>query len=97
MPSHTTTRVELHGAVSSADYEALHTAMASQGFSRTIRGSDGFRYQLPTAMYYFLCPDHLSIENVRDNASAAASSVWKQGHEVFVTLGPSAWRGLPKV
>jgi hypothetical protein len=47
-----TVRVELHGATSK-DYDKLHKAMESKGFSRTISSSQGTTYQLPTGEYSF--------------------------------------------
>lgn len=42
-------RIELHSHT--ANYEQLHTWMASAGFNHTIRGSNGIVYKLPTATY----------------------------------------------
>ncbi len=46
-----TTRVELHNARSYDDYARLHAQMEGRGFTRTIQGDDGVRYQLPSAEY----------------------------------------------
>lgn len=46
------TRVELHLG-DSGDYEELHAAMASKGFSRILVGDNGAAYKLPTAEYFY--------------------------------------------
>lgn len=84
-------RIELHGA-SAADYNNLHTYMAAAGFSRTISGADGKRYELPSGMY---SADLIAnLTTVRDNADAAAAKTGKT-RWVLATEGPSAWKGLP--
>jgi hypothetical protein len=45
-----TVRVELHYA-DVDDYQRLHAAMERAGFTRTIAGTDGVKYWLPTAEY----------------------------------------------
>jgi len=88
-----TVRVELHAA-NEADYQRLHTAMANQGFSRVIAGSDGKSYHLPTAEYDYTSTD--SVSDVRDRAHAVASNV-KQKPAVLATEGARAWQGLQQV
>ena len=87
------TRVELHAATE-GDYEKLHTAMAAKGFSRTIRGSNGHTYALPTATYFVNTPTDQA--GVRAAAVAAADSTGRT-NGVIVTAGDSMWHGLPIV
>jgi hypothetical protein len=74
------TRVELHYA-NADDYEALHVQMEREGFSRTVRTTDGRRFHLPPAEYFR--DTDLDINQVRDSAQRAASRV-KQLFAVFV-------------
>jgi len=85
-----TTRVELHNGTGE-DYNALHDAMESAGFSRLIQGSDGVWHHMPWAEYNL--DANVAIETVRDRASqAAAATGCKAG--VLVTEGTRAWVGL---
>jgi hypothetical protein len=85
------TRVELNGSPTWQDYENLHAAMKRAGFSRLIAGSDGKIYRLPHAQYSRTT--HLTLQDVRDQAHAAARSVW-DSVQVLTTEGNSAWVGL---
>jgi len=80
-------RVELHGA-SYSDYENLHRAMAARGFSRTLRGSDGALYQLPTAEY--VIDTTQASDAVRSQAGAAAASTGCS-HGILVARYDWAW------
>jgi hypothetical protein len=82
-----TTRVELHKATEE-DYLALHTAMEIEGFTRTIEGSDGKLYQLPTAEYNRV-DDGLTKEQVMEDAKSAASST---GREYWILVTESKAR-----
>ena len=86
-----TTRVELHDATWS-DYVTLHSAMARQGFARTITSDDGKTYELPPAEYNY---EGLgSSADVLAKAKAAAGSV-KPSFAVFVTESNGrTWSGL---
>lgn len=86
-------RVELHGAVYSADYDTLHTAMASAGFSHVI-SANGSKYYLPTAEYVISSTSPRS--QVLASAKSAAAKTGK-GFEVLVTEGYCAWDGLVPV
>lgn len=82
------TRVELHSATY-ADYEQLHAAMARIGFRRTVLGSDGKRYQLPTAEY---CIDSTNDAAwVRDQARGAADSTGRSSWVVAAQADAMAW------
>ena len=48
--NHFLIRTELHSATEK-NYERLHAYMAEEGIGRTIKGSDGIIYQLPTGTY----------------------------------------------
>lgn len=85
-----TTRVELHNGTGE-DYNRLHEAMESAGFSRLIFGSDGVWYHMPWAEYNMDAP--VSIETVRSKASEAAAPTGCKA-EVLVTEGTRTWIGL---
>ena len=70
-----TTRVELHDA-DGADYEALHEYMLAAKFYRTIVGSDGVKYKMPTAEYDSVFD--LTASQVCDLAQATASKTGKK-------------------
>jgi hypothetical protein len=93
MPSFIT-RVELHGRPGSEDYDKLHNAMGSCGFSRTIALDEPATYQLPTAEYY-RSAESLTSFQVLNEARGAAASVWKD-HSVLVaeTNPPIRWVNL---
>ncbi|WP_186136126.1 type V toxin-antitoxin system endoribonuclease antitoxin GhoS [Burkholderia gladioli] len=81
------TRVELHSAGDS-DYEKLHTQMDTRGFKRTIEGSNGTKFKLPTATYSYT--GNNTIAAVRDLAREAANATGKSNW-VITTEGPSTW------
>ena len=66
-----TVRVELHRA-NQDDYDALHSAMEEEGFSRQIKSDDGTRYHLPTAEYNRT--SNKTRPEILDSAAAAAST-----------------------
>jgi len=79
-----TTRVELYGKATWDDYEKLHSAMAKEGFSRTIKWeNDDTIYQMPHAEYNRNA--EMASDEVRDSAVKAAASVWKD-FAVLVTM-----------
>ncbi len=82
------TRVELHGATY-ADYETLHTAMAAVGFRRSVLGTDGKWYQLPTAEYSIDTDNDLAW--VRDAARRAANTTGRSSWVVSVKSDGMAW------
>jgi hypothetical protein len=84
-------RVELHNA-SVTNYETLHRAMAARGFSRTLRGSDGSLYQLPTAEY--VIDTMLAGNEVRTHASTAAASTGCTHGVLVVRYDWAWWSGL---
>lgn len=86
-------RVELHKATES-DYEALHRAMAGQGFSRTIRGSDGIDYKLPTAEY--VVETTKSGDTVRSAADTAANTTGRKHGVLVAACNGTWWLGLDK-
>lgn len=89
-----TTRVELHGYPSAEDYEQLHQAMATAGFERTIKGSDGKWYHLPTAEYSISC--NYTGEQVRSMAASAAATTGKK-YSILVTASQGrCWLNLPE-
>lgn len=86
-------RVELHQA-GGADYDRLHAAMEQTGFSRSITGSDGYRYQLPTAEYF--ASGNFTIDHVRDAACGAADTTGKRYAVLVSESIRHAWIGLPR-
>ena len=88
-------RIELHGA-KGEDYSKLDSAMGHHGFLRTITGTDGIVYLLPTAEYIRFGLG-LTADKIRADAAAGASSVsGKFAVLVAETNGPIIWSGLGK-
>ena len=89
------TRVELHGAPTAAQYDALHEFMQSVGFDRTIREYDGVLYHLPPAEY--------AVESSKDLTTvqaAAHTQARKLGIRCAVMTTKSdgvQWNGLDRV
>ena len=75
-------RVELRNYATQSDYDLLHHAMEARGYRRYIMSDSGQRYLLPTAEYFL--DANMTVEQVRDAASAAAMSTNKQ-HWVLAT------------
>jgi hypothetical protein len=88
------TRVELHGATFD-DYVNLHTHMAREGFTNTIRGGDGALYHLPPAEYDLTA--NCTVVEAREKASKAATQTRKSFAVLTVERGAAAWVGLAKV
>ena len=86
-----TVRVELHQATL-ADYDVLHSAMATQGFSRLIVADDGRTYHLPWAEYNG--SGNFSSTQVRDIARAAANATGKSNAILVTESNTRAWVGL---
>jgi hypothetical protein len=70
-----TTRVELHNANWTTDYETLHAAMAVEGFTRTTV-KDKVVYNLPTAEYSKVAD--LNTSQVLELAKKAATKTGKR-------------------
>ena len=88
------TRVLLNGNPSSPDYEKLHNAMKSKGFSRVIQSVGNEHFWLPNAEYDRI--GDLTTQQVLNDAKAAANSV-KTPNEVLVTEAKSImFDGLQK-
>lgn len=87
-------RVELHGA-SGSDYNELHDAMKSSGFSRNIVSSEGRAYQLPTAEYVANSPEEAS--KVCDIAYSIASRIRPNPSVIASAYSTAAWKGLTPV
>jgi hypothetical protein len=88
-----TTRVELHDA-DSDDYETLHSAMKSKGFTRYLTDSDGVKWTLPTAEYNYV--GNATKSEVLEKAKAAAKQT-KLKHEILVTKSDGrTWYNLKK-
>jgi hypothetical protein len=85
-------RVELHAATYD-DYETLHAEMASRGYPRTIVGSDGVTYQLPTGTYV-MRGTNISLQDALDRAGAAANATGKKSSIIVADWTGAKWRGL---
>lgn len=84
-------RVELHSA-SYSDYESLHIYMQQRGYARSIRGSDGKTYQLPTGTYV---GSFSSVATALQAAVAAANATGKTSSLVVADWNSANWQGLP--
>jgi len=93
--SNFTTRVELHKAQSSEDYNKLHEEMEKEGFTRTVSSESG-SYKLPTAEYNY-SHSTLDTNEVRDLAKRAANRTGKE-FSILVTKanGVRSWYNLDK-
>lgn len=91
-----TTRVVLHGVQDSdaETYGKLHAAMAKAKFSQEIQAPDGAWYEMPPAEYNRIAD--ADVDKIREEASAAAATVWKD-FSVLVTEGTRSWVGLKPV
>ena len=87
-------RVELHGGTAE-DYDILHKAMASAGFSRAILSDNGPAVHLPSGQYFGV--GELTASQVSEFAQGAALKT-KKGFAVFVSdFTNAAWFGLDPV
>jgi hypothetical protein len=93
MPSFTT-RVELHGATE-RDYEILHAATQTEGFSRMIKSDSGIWYHLPTAEYDR--SGQLTRAQVPASAKRAASKTNKSFAVLVTESNGRTWEGLKQV
>jgi len=86
-------RIELHHT---ANYDSLYTALARRKIVKTISGSDGHTYELPTGTYYYF--GNSTAESVRTAAIAAATEAGHPNAAVMVSEGSKiVWQGLAKV
>ena len=85
------TRVELHDATYQ-DYVNLHSYMGQQGFTTTIRGDNGYWYQLPPAEYHLTA--NCTASQARDKAAAAAQRTSKKFAVLASEYTSAAWTGL---
>jgi hypothetical protein len=88
-----TVRVELHNA-DDDDYEALHSAMKSEGFSRFIKSDDGTKYHLPPAEY--VRSGELTRKQVLDSAKSAAAETGRKSSILVTESVGRSWSGLTK-
>ncbi|MFN8289527.1 MAG: hypothetical protein U0U70_04680 [Chitinophagaceae bacterium] len=95
--AHFTTRVELHNAKTSEDYEKLHKEMEKEGFWRTIQlQGETTVYHLPTAEYNY--SGEVEAPAVLELAKKAATRTGK-AFSVLVTKadGRRYWYNLAPV
>ena len=89
------TRVELHSA-NYDDYETLHAQMEQRGYARTIVGSDGVTYQLPTGTYV-MRDTNISLQDALNRAEQAANATGKSSSIIVCDWTAATWRGLAAV
>ena len=85
-------RVELHSATYD-DYNTLHGYMGQMGYVRTIVGSDGTRYQLPTGTYV-IRDTNLTQKDALNRAGEAAKATGKKSSIIIADWTAATWRGL---
>jgi hypothetical protein len=88
------TRVELHDA-NYQDYVNLHSYMAQEGYTNTIRADDGTTYQLPPAEYNLVA--NCTIAQALEKAQRAAQKTRKSFAVLVSEYTSSRWVGLAKV
>jgi hypothetical protein len=90
-----TVRVELHNA-NGDDYNVLHTAMESEGFSRFITSDQGTRYHMPWAEYDGASSTLSRLQVL--TAAQRADNRTGRTHGILVTESAGrTWDGLTKV
>lgn len=91
-----TTRIELEGTSTISDYQALHNAMRSAGFNRTIVSNDGIEYHLPNAEYNI--SGSFGRDEILTKAKQVLATINKQSGSVLVTESNGrTWSNLRKV
>jgi len=73
----------------SVDHESIHMKMSDLGFSKTLRGSDGRHYTLPTAVYAgeFKGSDTSMICNENCERIRNALIECQANAKIFLTVG----------
>jgi hypothetical protein len=89
-----TVRIELDSN-NYPDFEILHKAMSSSGFSKTIISDEGKEYHLPRAEYNLSTTyNRAEVLNLAENAVARTG----KGAEILVTESKArTWSGLKLV
>jgi hypothetical protein len=85
-------RVELHSA-DSEDYEVLHSEMEKRGYARTVLGSDGFTYELPTGTYV-IRDTSVTVDGALRRAVEAANATGNKNCTIVADWKVAAWQGL---
>lgn len=88
-----TVRVELQEA-ESKDYENLHEAMASQGYSKEIQDEVGNWFYLPTAEY--TTSKNLSTTQVRDQVAEIANAIKVNPCVLVTQVADRSWQLVHK-
>jgi uncharacterized protein (DUF1330 family) len=87
------TRVNLHDATWPDDYSSrLHSAMAREGFSKTITDEKGVVYELPVAEYYKRTSEN--IEEVLERVKKAVTTTGKKFGVIVGDCTNLKWSGL---
>ena len=87
------TRVQFHEAKSPDDFIGrLNTAMAREGFSKTITDEKGIVYELPIAEYYKSTSEN--IEQVIERAKKAVTTTGKKFGVIVGDCTNLKWSGL---
>ncbi len=87
-------RVELHAA-SYEDYEKLHGSMQKRGYARTIQGTEGAVYKLPTGTYV-VRESNVTIDAALNAAVDAANETGKKSAVIVADWTQASWRGLER-
>jgi len=87
-------RVELHSATYQ-DYEKLHGFMQNRGFTRTIKGDDGFTYRLPTGTYVAVNAS-ASLDTALRAATEAAAETGRTFSAIVADWNSARWQGLER-
>jgi hypothetical protein len=85
-------RVELHNARTSQVYEALHQLMAIHGMHGSIVATNGRRYKLPPAEYYYA--GNSSRDAILAAAKQCAAQVDRSYAVVVSDTNSVTWDGL---
>jgi hypothetical protein len=88
------TRVELHDA-NYQDYLNLHSYMAHEGYTSTIRANEGTTYQLPPAEYNLV--SNCTVAQALEKAQRAAQKTRKRFAVLVSEYTSCSWVGLEKV
>lgn len=86
------TRVQLNGRPTAEQYEKLHKAMKSRGFTRVISSDEPKWYWLPHGEYYR--EDNSTRQQVLADAKAAATSVTNDSETIVTEAKAFTWSNL---
>ncbi len=88
-------RIELNGPPDSEVYDAVHDAMSSIGYSRSILSDQQAHWKLPKGMYDGASSRDFKSE--RDTVWAVVGSIWPDCEIIVFQYDAAAWVGLEHV